>query len=173
MLLPFVFCVSATIAIFDVLQLLRSDVSTVAFGYCGSTASLILCGGAKGKRLAMPNARIMIHQPGGAVTGLAYDVEVQAQEIMQNKDYVIRIISQRSGRPYEQVEKDLDKDRYMSAIEAIDYGLIDEVIDREKIIPVPPLPERRQSRFPVVEVPKEWEDPRKFLFPEIPDDEIY
>lgn len=161
---------SSTIAIVDTVQLLRSDVTTVAFGICASTASLILCSGSKGKRLAMPNARIMIHQPQGDASGIARNVEVEAREIMQNKNYVIRIISERSGRPYEQVEKDLDKDLYMSPIAAVDYGLIDGVIDREKIIPIPPLPERVKSRLNLEEIHKNL---RKFVIPEIPDDEIY
>ncbi|CAH9077533.1 unnamed protein product [Cuscuta europaea] len=160
---------SATMAILDVVQLVRADVSTVALGISASTASLILAGGTKGKRLAMPNTRIMIHQPLGGASGQVIDVEIQAREIMHNKQNVIRILSNSTGRSSEQVEKDIDRDRYMSPIEAVEYGLIDGVIDRESIIPLEPVPERVKSTLSS-EITK---DPEKFLTPEIPDDELY
>ncbi|XAR70729.1 Endopeptidase Clp [Bertholletia excelsa] len=162
---------SATMAIYDVVQLVRADVSTVALGISASTASIILGGGTKGKRLAMPNTRIMIHQPLGGASGQAIDVEIQAREIMHNKDNVTRIISTFSGRSFEQVQKDIDRDRYMSPIEAVEYGIIDGVIDRDSIIPLMPVPDRvKASTFNFEEISK---DPRKFLTPDIPDDEIY
>ncbi|OIT34838.1 PREDICTED: ATP-dependent Clp protease proteolytic subunit 4, chloroplastic [Nicotiana attenuata] len=161
---------SATMAIFDVVKLVRADVSTVALGIAASTASIILGGGTKGKRYAMPNARIMIHQPLGGASGQAIDVEIQAREIMHNKDNVTKIISNCTGRSYEQVQKDIDRDRYMSPIEAVEYGLIDGVIDRDSIIPLEPVPERVKSTLNYQEISK---DPKKFLNPEIPDDEIY
>uniref|UniRef100_A0A7N0TZ79 ATP-dependent Clp protease proteolytic subunit n=1 Tax=Kalanchoe fedtschenkoi TaxID=63787 RepID=A0A7N0TZ79_KALFE len=161
---------SATMAIYDVVQLVRADVSTVALGISASTASLILGGGTKGKRLAMPNTRIMIHQPLGGASGQAIDVEIQAKEVMHNKNNVTRIISSVTGRPFEQVEKDIDRDRYMSPIEAVEYGIIDGVIDKDSIIPLVPVPDKVKPRFSFEEVRK---DPRKFLTPEIPDDEIY
>ncbi|CAI9772285.1 unnamed protein product [Fraxinus pennsylvanica] len=133
---------SATMAIFDVVQLVRADVSTIALGISASTASLILGSGTKGKRFAMPNARIMIHQPLGGASGQAIDVEIQAQEVMHNKKNVTRIISNFTGRSFEQVEKDIDRDRYMSPIEAVEYGIIDGVIDRDSIIPLVPVPEK-------------------------------
>lgn len=157
-------------AIYDVVQLVRADVSTVALGISASTASIILGGGTKGKRLAMPNTRIMIHQPLGGASGQAIDVEIQAREVMHNKTNVTRIISSFTGRPFEQVEKDIDRDRYMSPIEAVEYGIIDGVIDRDSIIPLMPVPERVKSRLNYEEISK---DPRKFLTPDIPDDEIY
>ncbi|KAL0329863.1 UNVERIFIED_CONTAM: ATP-dependent Clp protease proteolytic subunit, chloroplastic [Sesamum radiatum] len=107
---------SATMAIFDVVRLVRADVSTVALGISASTASIILGGGTKGKRFAMPNTRIMIHQPLGGASGQAIDVEIQAREVMHNKNNVIQIISEFSGRSFEQVEKDIDRDRYLSPI---------------------------------------------------------
>lgn len=160
---------SATMAIYDVVQLVRADVSTVALGMSASTASLILGGGAKGKRFAMPNTRIMIHQPMGGASGQVLDVEIQAREIMHNKNNFTRIISGFTGRPFEQVQKDIDRDRYMSPIEAVEYGIIDGVIDRDSIIPLVPVPEKVKPGFDYVEVRK---DPRKFLTPDVPDDEI-
>ncbi|KAJ8432922.1 hypothetical protein Cgig2_023052 [Carnegiea gigantea] len=161
---------SATMAIFDVVQLVRADVSTVALGTSVSTASIILGGGAKGKRLAMPNARIMFHQPLGSASGGASNVVIQATEVMEHRNNIIRIISEFTGQSFEQVEKDIDKDRYMSPIEALEYGLIDGIIDRDSIIPLTPRPERVKSRFNFEEVVK---DPRKFLSSDIPDDQIY
>ncbi|XP_021725584.1 ATP-dependent Clp protease proteolytic subunit 4, chloroplastic-like [Chenopodium quinoa] len=161
---------SATMAIFDVVRLVRADVSTLALGIAASTASIILGAGAKGKRLAMPNARIMVHQPLGGASGQAIDVEIQAREIMHNKNNITRIISDFTGRPVEQVEKDIDRDRYMSPIEAVEYGLIDGVVDKDSIIPLEPVPEKVKSNFNYMEISK---DPKKFLTPEIPDDEIY
>lgn len=161
---------SATMAIYDVVQLVRADVSTIALGIAASTASIILGGGTKGKRLAMPNTRIMMHQPLGGASGQAIDVEIQAREIMHNKENVTRIISACTGRPFEQVLKDMDRDRYMSPIEAVEYGLIDGVIDRDSIIPLMPVPERVKSTLNYEDISK---DPRKFLTPDIPDDEIY
>lgn len=157
-------------AIFDVLQLLRADVSTIALGLSASTASMILGGGTKGKRLAMPNARIMMHQPLGGASGQVMDVEIQAREIMHNKKNVISIISNFTGRSVEQVEKDIDRDRYMSPIEAVEYGIIDGVIDKESIIALEPLPDRVNATLSYEELTK---DSTKFLNPEIPDDELY
>lgn len=157
-------------AIFDVVRLVRADVSTLALGIAASTASVILGGGAKGKRFAMPNARIMVHQPLGGASGQAIDVEIQAREIMHNKNNITRIISEFTSRPFEQVEKDIDRDRYMSPIEAVEYGLIDGVIDKDSIIPLVPVPEKVKPSFNYEEISK---DPKKFLTPDIPDDEIY
>ncbi|KAH7545577.1 hypothetical protein FEM48_Zijuj01G0108200 [Ziziphus jujuba var. spinosa] len=162
--------ICATMAIYDVVQLVRADVSTVALGMAASTASIILGGGTKGKRLAMPNTRIMMHQPLGGASGQAMDVEIQAREIMHNKNNVTRIIADCTGRPFEQVLKDIDRDRYMSPIEAVEYGMIDGVIDRDSIIPLMPVPEKVKGRLNYEEISK---DPRKFLTPDVPDDEIY
>ncbi|XP_031483659.1 ATP-dependent Clp protease proteolytic subunit 4, chloroplastic [Nymphaea colorata] len=161
---------SATMAIYDVMQLVRADVSTIALGIAASTSSIILGGGTKGKRLAMPNTRIMMHQPLGGASGQAIDVEIQAREIMHNKKNVTRIIAGFTGRSFEQVEKDIDRDRYMSPIEAVEYGIIDGVIDKDAIIPLEPVPERVRSKLDYEEIMK---DPQKFLRPDIPDDEIY
>ncbi|ERN15647.1 hypothetical protein AMTR_s00048p00200340 [Amborella trichopoda] len=157
-------------AIYDVVQLVRADVSTIALGIAASTSSIILGGGTKGKRLAMPNARIMVHQPLGGASGQAIDVEIQAREIMHNKDNVARIIAGFTGRTFEQVQKDIDRDRYMSPMEAVEYGIIDGVIDQDTIIPLVPVPEKVKPKYNYEEIMK---DPQKFLTPEIPDDEIY
>ncbi|XP_050368782.1 ATP-dependent Clp protease proteolytic subunit 4, chloroplastic [Argentina anserina] len=161
---------SATMAIYDVVQLVRADVSTIALGIAASTASIILGGGTKGKRFAMPNTRVMIHQPLGGASGQAIDVEIQAREVMHNKDNVTRIISNVTGRTYEQVEKDIDRDRYMSPIEAVEYGIIDGVIDGDSILPLEPVPDKVKPRMSYEEISK---DPMKFLTPDVPDDEIY
>ena len=157
-------------AIYDVLQLVRADVSTIALGISASTASIILAGGTKGKRFAMPNTRIMIHQPLGGASGQVMDVEIQAREVLQNKNNVTSILANCTGRSFEQVEKDIDRDRYMSPIEAVEYGIIDAVIDKDNIIPLVPVPERVKPRFNYEEIRK---DPMKFLTPDVPDDEIY
>ncbi|MFS7888245.1 putative endopeptidase Clp [Helianthus anomalus] len=157
-------------AIYDVLKLVRADVSTIALGISASTASIILGGGTKGKRLAMPNTRIMIHQPLGGASGQAIDVEIQAREMMHNKENVTRIIAESTGRSYEQVQKDIDRDRYMSPIEAVEYGIIDGVIDQDSIIPLEPVPDRVKPTLSYDAISK---DPEKFLNPDIPDDEIY
>ncbi|OAY81336.1 ATP-dependent Clp protease proteolytic subunit 4, chloroplastic [Ananas comosus] len=161
---------SATMAIYDVVQLVRADVSTVALGIAASTSSIILGAGTKGKRFAMPNTRIMIHQPLGGASGQAIDVEIQAKEIMHNKNNMIRIIAGFTSRTFEQVQKDIDRDRYMGPIEAVEYGIIDGVIDQDSIIPLQPVPEKVKPRLNYEEISK---DPSKFLRPEIPDDEIY
>ncbi|KAJ0740269.1 putative endopeptidase Clp [Helianthus annuus] len=160
----------SSMAIYDVLKLVRADVSTIALGISASTASIILGGGTKGKRLAMPNTRIMIHQPLGGASGQAIDVEIQAREMMHNKENVTRIIAESTGRSYEQVQKDIDRDRYMSPIEAVEYGIIDGVIDQDSIIPLEPVPDRVKPTLSYDAISK---DPEKFLNPDIPDDEIY
>lgn len=161
---------SATMAIYDVLQLVRADVSTIALGMSAATASIVLGGGTRGKRLAMPNSRIMIRQPLGGIRGQVEQVEVQAQEIMKSKETVIQIISGFTGRSTEEVEKDVDRDNYMSAIEAVEYGIIDGIIDRDSIIPLAPLPEMAKPVHNFAEISK---DVMKYLVPDIPDDEIY
>ncbi|CAM0955982.1 unnamed protein product [Alopecurus aequalis] len=161
---------SATMAIYDVMQLVRADVSTIGMGIAGSTASILLGGGTKGKRFAMPNTRIMMHQPVGGASGQALDVEVQAKEILTSKRNVTRIISGFTGRTLEQVEKDIDRDRYMGPLEAVDYGIIDGVIDGDSIIALEPVPERVKPKYDYEEL---YKDPQKFLTPDVPDDEIY
>eukprot|EP00271_Cylindrocystis_brebissonii_P010152 TRINITY_DN26253_c0_g1_i1.p1 TRINITY_DN26253_c0_g1~~TRINITY_DN26253_c0_g1_i1.p1 ORF type:complete len:332 (+),score=58.71 TRINITY_DN26253_c0_g1_i1:122-1117(+) len=161
---------SAAMAIFDAIQLCRADISTICFGLAASTATLVLAGGTRGKRLAMPNARIMMHQPLGGASGQAIDVEIQAKEIMHHKTNVTTILAQITNKTYAQVEKDIDRDRYMSPSEAMEYGILDGVIDKDSIIPLLPIPDKVKSRPEHLESAT---DARSFLTPKIPDDEIF
>ncbi len=120
--------VSAGLAIYDTMQYIRPDVSTICIGMAASMAAVLLAGGAKGKRMALPNARIMIHQPWGGVQGTASDISIQAEEILKTKKKINEILSNHSGRTLEQIEKDTDRDYYLAAAEAKDYGLIDSVL---------------------------------------------
>jgi len=119
--------VSAGLAIYDTMQYIRPDVSTICVGMAASMAAVLLAGGAKGKRAALPNARIMIHQPWGGVQGTASDISIQAEEILKTKKRINEILSSHSGRPLETIQKDTDRDYYLSAQESKDYGLIDTI----------------------------------------------
>ena len=114
--------------IYDAMQMCRADVQTYCFGLAASMGAFLLGAGAKGKRWSMPNARIMIHQPLGGASGQAVDIEIQAREIMYHKANLNRIMSGYTGQAIEKVEEDTDRDRYMSPIEAREYGLIDNII---------------------------------------------
>jgi ATP-dependent Clp protease protease subunit len=116
------------LAIYDTMQYIRPDVSTICIGMAASMAAVLLAGGAKGKRTALPNARIMIHQPWGGVQGTASDISIQAEEILKTKRRINEIISTHTGRTLEQVERDTDRDKYLSSQEAKDYGLIDNIL---------------------------------------------
>ena len=120
--------VTAGMGIYDAMQLCRADVSTVCFGLAASMGAMLLCSGAPGKRYAMPNARIMIHQPLGGAQGTAIDMEIQAREILYHKANLNTIMSYHSGQSYRQIEIDTDRDFFMSPLEAKEYGLIDGVI---------------------------------------------
>ncbi len=120
--------VSAGLAIYDTMQYIRPDVSTICIGMAASMAAVLLAGGAKGKRMVLPNARIMIHQPWGGVQGTASDISIQAEEILKTKRKINEILSQHTGRALEQIEKDTDRDYYLAAAEAKEYGLIDNVL---------------------------------------------
>jgi ATP-dependent Clp protease protease subunit len=120
--------VSAGLAIYDTMQYIRPDVSTICIGMAASMAAVLLAGGAKGKRMVLPNARIMIHQPWGGVQGTASDISIQAEEILKTKKKINEILSQHTGRTLEQIEKDTDRDYYLAATEAKEYGLIDNVL---------------------------------------------
>lgn len=120
--------VSAGLAIYDTMQYIRPDVSTICIGMAASMAAVLLAGGGKGKRTALPNARIMIHQPWGGVQGTASDISIQAEEILKTKKRINEILATHTGRPYEQLIKDTDRDYYLSADEAKEYGLIDNLL---------------------------------------------
>jgi ATP-dependent Clp protease, protease subunit len=120
--------VSAGMAIFDTMQFIKPDVSTLCTGMAASMGAFLMAAGAKGKRFSLPNSRIMIHQPSGGSQGQASDIEIQAKEILYLRERLNKILSERTGKSVEQIAKDTDRDRFMSADEAADYGLIDKVL---------------------------------------------
>ncbi|MHC2994450.1 MAG: ATP-dependent Clp protease proteolytic subunit [Candidatus Atribacteria bacterium] len=120
--------VSSTIAIYDTIQYIKSDVSTICVGMAASGAALILASGTNGKRFALPNSRIMLHQPLGGAQGQVTDIEIQTKELKRIKDTINRILTYHTGQPLEKVEKDTDRDFYLTAQESKDYGVVDEVI---------------------------------------------
>ena len=122
--------VSAALAMYDTMQYIRSPVSTVCVGMAASAGSLLLTAGAKGKRYALPNARIMVHQPSGGAQGQATDIEIQAKEILYTRRLLNDIYVKHTGQPVEAIERKLERDTYMSATEAREFGLIDEVVVR-------------------------------------------
>jgi ATP-dependent Clp protease protease subunit len=122
--------VTAGMGIFDTMQFIKPDVSTICVGMAASMGSLLLTAGAKGKRFALPNAEVMIHQPLGGVRGQATDIKIHADWIIKTKQKLNQIYVERTGQPLEKIERDTDRDNFMSADEAKAYGLIDEVITR-------------------------------------------
>ncbi len=120
--------VSSGLAIYDTMQYIRSPVSTVCIGQAASMGSLLLCAGAAGKRFALPNARIMVHQPSGGAQGQATDIEIQAREILTLRKRLNDIYVQHTGQPIEAIERKLERDAYMSAEEAREFGLVDQVV---------------------------------------------
>ncbi|MBC7636936.1 MAG: ATP-dependent Clp endopeptidase proteolytic subunit ClpP [Acetobacteraceae bacterium] len=122
--------VSAALAMYDTMQYIRSPVSTVCIGMAASAGSLLLTAGAKGKRFALPNARIMVHQPSGGAQGQATDIDIQAKEILYTRRQLNNIYVHHTGQPVEAIERKLERDTYMSAVEAREFGLIDQVVDR-------------------------------------------
>ncbi|UPK44184.1 ATP-dependent Clp endopeptidase proteolytic subunit ClpP [Paenibacillus pabuli] len=120
--------ITAGMAIYDTMQFIKPDVSTICVGMAASMGAFLLNAGAKGKRFALPNSEIMIHQPLGGAQGQASDIEIRARRILKMRDTLNRIIAERSGQPLERIEKDTDRDYFMSAAEAADYGIIDKVI---------------------------------------------
>ena len=120
---------SAGMAIFDTMQHIKSDVVTICVGLAASMGSFLLAAGAKGKRLALPHSRIMIHQPSGGTRGQATDIQIEAKEILRLRHQLNNIYAKNTGQPIEKIEKDMDRDYFMSAEEAKEYGLIDRVIE--------------------------------------------
>ena len=120
--------VTAMFAIYDTMQLIKCDVSTVCVGIAASAGSIILMGGTKGKRFILPHSEVMIHQPLGGAEGQASDIGIQAEHILQTKDILNQIVAKHSGKDIKKVEKDMDRDNYLRAQEALDYGLVDHII---------------------------------------------
>lgn len=123
--------VSAGLAIYDTMQYIKPDVATTCIGLAASMGAVLLAGGAKGKRAGLPNSRIMIHQPWGGVQGTASDISIQAEEILRTKKRLNEILAFHCGKPVSQIEKDTDRDNYMSSDEAKAYGLIDNVFTKK------------------------------------------
>lgn len=122
--------VTAGMAIYDTMQYIKPDVSTICIGMAASMGAFLLNAGAKGKRFALPNSTIMIHQPLGGAKGQATDIEIHARWILQIKERLNQILSERTGQPLEKIKADTERDNFMSAMEAKEYGLVDEVIDK-------------------------------------------
>ena len=124
--------VSAGMSIFDTMQFIKPDVSTLCMGMAASMGAFLLAAGAKGKRFALPNSKIMIHQPLGGAQGQATYIEIHAREILKTREQLNKILAERSGQPLEKIQNDTERDYYMTAAEAADYGLIDKVLDKRQ-----------------------------------------
>jgi ATP-dependent Clp protease protease subunit len=122
--------ITAGMAIFDTMQYIKPDVSTICVGMAASMGAFLLAAGAKGKRYALPNSEVMIHQPLGGAEGQASDIEIRAKRILRMRDKLNRILAERTGQPLSRIEKDTDRDYFMSAQEALQYGIVDRVIER-------------------------------------------
>lgn len=124
--------VSAGFAIYDTIQYIKPDVATICVGRAASMGAFLMSAGTKGKRFALPNSDIMIHQPLGGAQGQAEDIRIQAEKIIEIRERINRILSERTGQPLERIAKDTDRDYYMSAAEAVEYGIIDAIMERKK-----------------------------------------
>ncbi len=125
--------ISAGLGIYDTMQYIKPDVSTICVGMAASMAAVILAGGAKGKRYALPNAKVLIHQPWGGVKGQATEIEIHAKEILRTRQVINKVLADHSGQPMEKIERDTERDFFMTVEEAKDYGLIDEIfVSRRK-----------------------------------------
>ncbi len=124
--------ITAGMAIYDTMQFIKNDVTTICVGQCASMGAFLLAGGAKGKRFALPNSRILIHQPSGGASGQATDIRIMAEEILRIREMTSRILSHHTGQSFEQIELDIERDRIMSAKQAKEYGIIDEVIEHRE-----------------------------------------
>jgi len=129
--------VTAGLAIYDTMQFIKCDVSTMCIGQAASMGALLLTGGAKGKRYCLPHARMMIHQPLGGVQGQASDIEIHAREILQVRDRLNKIMAEHTGQPLERIEIDTDRDNFMSGEASVEYGLIDKVLTSRATISAP------------------------------------
>ncbi|MGD9127488.1 MAG: ATP-dependent Clp protease proteolytic subunit [Planctomycetia bacterium] len=124
--------VSSTLAIYDTMQILSCPVATYCVGLAASGGAVLLAGGTAKKRFALPNAKVMIHQPYGQVGGQVSDIEIQAQEILKTRETLNQILADHTGKPIEQIAKDTDRDYYMTAAEAVEYGVVDDILKTQK-----------------------------------------
>lgn len=124
--------ITAGMAIYDTMQFIKNDVTTICIGQCASMGALLLTAGTKGKRFALPNSRILIHQPSGGAQGQATDVRIMAEEILRMREMTSSLLAKHTGQPFDQVEKDVERDRILSPVQAKVYGLIDEVIEHRE-----------------------------------------
>lgn len=139
--------VTSGMAIYDTMQYIRPDIATIAIGHAASLAALLLAAGAKGKRSALPNSKIIIHQPAGGIQGQASDIDIHAREILKTRDKLNNILAEATGQPLERIAKDTDRDYIMTADEARDYGLIDKVIaHRAELAGKPPEKASKKSK---------------------------
>jgi ATP-dependent Clp protease protease subunit len=128
--------VTAGLAIYDTMQFVKPDISTICVGQAASMGAVLLAAGAKGKRFALPHSRIMVHQPLGGFHGQATDVEIHAREILDAKSRLNTILANHTGQPLEKISRDLDRDNFMSGEQAREYGIVDSVLDRRGVLPV-------------------------------------
>ncbi|MDP4098375.1 ATP-dependent Clp endopeptidase proteolytic subunit ClpP [Paenibacillus sp. P96] len=122
--------VTAGFSIYDTMQFVKPDISTICTGMAASFGTILLTGGTKGKRLALPNSEIMIHQPHGGARGQASDIRIQAERILKSREKLNKILSDHTGQPLKRIEKDTDRDHFFSAEEAVEYGLVDRIVTR-------------------------------------------
>jgi ATP-dependent Clp protease protease subunit len=127
--------VSAGMAVYDTMRYVRNDVATLALGFAGSMGQFLLCAGAAGKRYALPHSRIMMHQPSGGMGGTASDITIQAENMLHVKRTMQELIAQHSGRTLDEIQRDWDRDRWFTAEQAREYGLVDEVVTRAEQLP--------------------------------------
>jgi len=123
--------ITAGMAIYDTMQFIKPDVSTLCIGMAASMGAFLLAAGAKGKRYALPNSEVMIHQPLGGAQGQASDIEIAAKRILKMREHLNTILAERTGQPLERIQRDTDRDHFMSAYDAMEYGLVDKVIESE------------------------------------------
>ena len=128
--------ITSGLSIYDTMKFIKPDVSTMCIGQAASMGAFLLSAGAKGKRFALPNSRIMIHQPSGGAQGQATDIEIQAKEILYLRERLNKLLADHTGQPIERISRDVERDYFMSAEQAKDYGLVDQILDR-RAVPVP------------------------------------
>jgi ATP-dependent Clp protease protease subunit len=131
--------ITALFAIYDTMEFIKCDVQTICMGQAASAAAVLLAAGTKGKRLALPNSRVLLHQPSGGAEGQSVDIEIQAKEILRMRDMLDGILAEKTGQSVERIRKDTDRDFILSAQEALDYGLIDAIITSRKSVAIPAI----------------------------------